>query len=151
MIVGGGDYVFMGEYEHTIDTKGRVIIPAKFRNQITTPCIVTRGMDHSLTVYPMAEWDKVKERLAQLPSTKGNARKFVRFIFSAATECEFDKQGRINIPPVLRTYAQLTKQCTIIGVSSHFEIWDAQAWAAYQAEAAEEFDEIAEEIEDLSF
>lgn len=73
--------MFMGEFEHTIDAKGRVIIPAKFRNQIATPCIVTRGMDHSLTVYPMAEWEKVKERLAQLPTTRGNARKFVRFIF----------------------------------------------------------------------
>ncbi len=71
--------------------------------------------------------------------------------FSAATECEFDKQGRINVPPVLREYANLSKRCTIIGVSSHFEIWDADAWTTYQADAAEEFDELAEEIGDLSF
>lgn len=99
----------------------------------------------------MEEWDKVKQRLAQLPSTKGNARKFVRFIFSAATECEFDKQGRINIPKNLLTHAEIDKKCAIIGVSSHFEIWDADNWASYQAEAAEDFDDIAEEIGDLNF
>ena len=143
--------MFMGEFEHSIDNKGRLIIPAKFRNQVGSTCVVTRGMDHSLSVYTMEEWDKVKQRLAQLPSTKGNARKFVRFIFSAATECEFDKQGRINIPQNLLTHAEIDKKCAIIGVSSHLEIWDADNWSTYQADAAEDFDDIAEEIGDLNF
>lgn len=143
--------MFMGEFEHSIDNKGRLIIPAKFRNQVGSTCVVTRGMDHSLSVYTMEEWDKVKQRLAQLPSTKGNARKFVRFIFSAATECEFDKQGRINIPQNLLTHAEIDRKCAIIGVSSHFEIWDADNWSTYQADAAEDFDDIAEEIGDLNF
>ena len=101
--------MFMGEYRHTVDTKGRLIIPAKFRDELGPEFVITRGMDGCLFGYPLTEWNNLEEKLRQLPLTKKNARAFVRFFYSAATECEFDKQGRINIPKALRTHAALDK------------------------------------------
>lgn len=102
--------MFMGEYQHNIDAKGRIIIPAKFRQDLGDKLVVTRGMDGCLFGYPMDEWEKVEQKIDTLPVNKKDARYFTRFFFSAAVECEFDKQGRINIPSTLRIMQVLRKK-----------------------------------------
>lgn len=139
--------VFMGEFNHTIDNKGRLIIPAKFRSQLGERFVITRGMDKCLSGYSMKEWEQLKDQLNKLPMTKKNVRQFVRLIYSAAIECEFDRQGRVNLSKTLIDYADIQKKCMIVGVSSHFEIWDEAAWQKYSADAAEDFDDVAEQID----
>lgn len=143
--------MFMGEYQHNIDAKGRLIIPAKLREQLGEKFVVTRGMDGCLFGYPMTEWSLLEEKLKRLPLAKKDARTFVRFLYSAATECEIDKQGRINIPQTLRLHAKLTKSCVIIGVSNRIEIWDEANWKEFSDVAEESFDEIAETMIDFDF
>lgn len=139
----------MGEYRHTIDSKGRMIIPAKFREELGTTFVVTRGMDGCLFGYPMDEWQVLEAKLKKLPLTKKDARAFVRFFYSAAIECELDKQGRINIPKALREHAQLTKKSVVVGVSDRIEIWSQERWDAFAESAEENFDEIAEKMIDF--
>lgn len=141
----------MGEYRHTVDSKGRLIIPAKFRDELGPQFVITRGMDGCLFGYPLTEWNNLEEKLRQLPLTKKNARAFVRFFYSAATECEFDKQGRINIPKTLRTHAALNKKCVVVGVSNRFEIWSEERWDEFSDDVEENFDEIAEDMMDIDF
>ena len=138
--------MFMGEYQHNIDTKGRVIVPAKFREQLGDTFVITRGLDQCLFGYPMNEWKEVEKKLKALPLTKKDARAFTRFFFSGATECELDKQGRINLPTPLLTYASLQKECIIIGVSNRIEIWSKEIWGEYVAASEESFAEIAENM-----
>ncbi len=126
-----GTAMFMGEHHHNIDDKGRMIVPSKFREGLGSSFVITRGMDRCLFVYPPDEWKRLEEKLKTLPFTKKDARAFTRFFFSGAAECDVDKQGRINIPSTLREYAQLTKECVIIGVSSRVEIWSKSEWEAY--------------------
>jgi len=130
--------MFMGEYLHTIDGKGRLFVPAKFREALGEKFIATKGLEHCLFVYPPAEWTALEERLRSLPFTQPDVRAFVRFFFSGATECEVDKQGRILLPANLREYAQLEKDVVFVGVSSRVEIWSQTLWAEYsqQAEAS---------------
>lgn len=139
----------MGEYSHTIDAKGRLIIPARFREGLGDKFIVTKGLDNCLFVYPLDEWSALEEKLKSLPFTRADARAFVRFFFSGANECELDKQGRILIPANLREYAQLSKEVVVLGVSSRVEIWSKERWDKYNGMAAENFEEIAEKIVDL--
>lgn len=136
----------MGEYQHTLDTKQRLIIPAKFRDQLGSQFVVTRGLDGCLFGYPMSEWQLLEQKLKALPLTKRDARAFVRFLYSAATVCTLDKQGRINIPDPLVKYAGLSKKCMVVGVSNRLEIWDSDRWDAYNADTADNFDEIAEDL-----
>ena len=136
----------MGEYQHTLDTKQRLIIPAKFRDQLGSQFVVTRGLDGCLFGYPMSEWQLLEQKLKALPLTKRDARAFVRFLYSAATVCTLDKQGRINIPDPLVKYADLSKKCMVVGVSNRLEIWDSDRWNAYNADTADNFDEIAEDL-----
>ncbi|EZH67145.1 cell division protein MraZ [Bacillaceae bacterium JMAK1] len=143
--------MFMGEYTHAIDEKGRLIIPSKFREQLGDQFVVTRGMDQCVFVYPRTEWELLEQKLKSLPFTKKDARAFTRFFFSGAQETSFDKQGRVNIPLPLRTYANLEKECAIIGVSRRVEIWNSSIWEAYFTESEESFSEIAESMEDLDF
>lgn len=143
--------MFMGEFQHNIDAKGRLIVPAKFREELGEKYVVTRGMDGCLFGYPMSEWEQLEEKLKEMPLAKKDARTFVRFFYSAATECEIDKQGRINIPGTLRTHAHLEKGCVIIGVSNRIEIWDEAKWQEFSNEAEENFDEIAETMIDFGF
>lgn len=143
--------MFMGEFQHNIDAKGRLIVPAKFREQLGEKFVVTRGMDGCLFGYPMSEWEQLEEKLKEMPLAKKDARTFVRFFYSAATECEIDKQGRINIPGTLRTHAFLEKGCVIIGVSNRIEIWNETKWQEFSNEAEENFDEIAETMIDFGF
>ncbi|MET3682042.1 MraZ protein [Alkalibacillus flavidus] len=141
--------MFMGEYQHNIDTKGRIIVPAKFREGLGQTFVVTRGLDKCLFAYPMDEWKQLEEKLKQLPLTKKDARAFTRFFFSGAVECEIDKQGRINVPAPLRSYADLSKECTIIGVSNRVELWAKEAWDEYVEDSEDSFSEIAENLLDF--
>ena len=139
----------MGEFEHSIDSKGRLIVPSKLREQLGEKFVVTRGLDGCLFGYPQTEWGKLEEKLDQMPLAKKDARSFVRFFYSAATECEIDKQGRINIPNTLRKHASLEKNCVIIGVSTRIEIWDKKRWDDFSEETEENFDDIAETMIDF--
>ncbi len=141
--------MFMGEFQHSIDEKGRLIIPAKFRDGLGTSFVVTRGLDQCLFVYPRSEWEILETKLTTLPFTRSDARAFSRFFFSGATECDLDKQGRANIPSNLREYAKLSRECVVIGVSSRVEIWDKEAWDTYCAQSADSFNELAEKLVDL--
>lgn len=145
----GGLVMFMGEFQHNIDTKGRLIVPAKFRDGLNGRFVLTRGLDHCLFAYPMDEWKILEDKLKKLPLTKKDARAFTRFFFSGAVECEIDKQGRINIPQPLRTYADLTKECVVIGVSNRIELWDKENWEEYFNTSEESFAEIAENLLDF--
>ena len=141
--------MFMGEFEHAIDTKGRLIIPAKFRKNLGKDFVITRGLDGCLFGYPLDEWQKVEEKIQQLPTNRKNNRSFVRFLFADAAQCNFDKQGRINIPKKLRVHADLNKACVLVGVSNRIEIWSKERWNAVVSETEENFDEIAENLIDF--
>ncbi|MGY0692288.1 division/cell wall cluster transcriptional repressor MraZ [Virgibacillus sp. FSP13] len=141
--------MFMGEFQHNIDTKGRIIVPAKFREELGESFVVTRGLDKCLFAYPMTEWKLLEEKLKKLPLTKKDARAFTRFFFSGAVECEIDKQGRINIPQPLRNYATLDKECVVIGVSNRIEFWASENWDDYFNDSEESFAEIAENLMDF--
>ncbi|MCZ2492394.1 transcriptional regulator MraZ [Dellaglioa algida] len=143
--------MFMGEFKHTLDTKGRLIIPAKFREELGDKFVITRGMDGCLFGYTQTEWALLEDNLKTLPLTKKDSRAFVRFLYSAATECEFDKQGRINIPASLRQHADLEKKCVLVGVSNRFEVWSEDRWNSFSESASENFDEIAENMVDFGF
>ncbi|ALX47379.1 division/cell wall cluster transcriptional repressor MraZ [Lentibacillus amyloliquefaciens] len=141
--------MFMGEYQHNIDSKGRIIVPAKFREGLGDSFVVTRGLDKCLFAYPMDEWKLLEEKLKKLPLTKKDARAFTRFFFSGAIECDVDKQGRINIPQPLRNYAALDKECVVIGVSNRVEFWAEEKWKTYFDDSEESFGEIAENLMDF--
>lgn len=141
--------MFMGEHLHNIDLKGRLFIPARFREGLGDRFVVTKGLDGCLFAYPRPEWEALEQKLKSLPFTRGDARAFVRFFFSGAAECEVDKQGRILIPGNLREYARLEKDVVVIGVSSRVEIWAKGQWERYSAQAASSYEEIAEKIVDL--
>ncbi|MDY0408099.1 division/cell wall cluster transcriptional repressor MraZ [Virgibacillus soli] len=141
--------MFMGEFQHNFDTKGRIIVPSKFREDLGASFVVTRGLDKCLFAYPMEEWKILEEKLKQLPLTKKDARAFTRFFFSGAIECEIDKQGRINVPQPLRKYASLDRECVVIGVSNRIEFWAKEVWEEYFVESEESFAEIAENLMDF--
>ena len=138
--------MFIGEYQHTIDTKGRIIVPAKFRDELGAVMIVTRWLDGCLAIYTMEQWQTVFENLKKLPSTKREVRMYTHMIMSKAAECEIDGQGRIRIPGHLVEGANLEKNCVLVGVSDHVEIWDKVRWDDYYAQASENFEEIAESL-----
>ncbi|MDF0725287.1 division/cell wall cluster transcriptional repressor MraZ [Cytobacillus sp. S13-E01] len=141
--------MFMGEYHHNIDSKGRMIVPAKFRDSLGETFVLTRGLDQCLFGYPLSEWKILEDKLKTLPLTKKDARAFTRFFFSGATECEIDKQGRVNIASPLLSYAGLAKECVVIGVSNRIEIWEKTKWEEYFSHSEESFSEIAENMIDF--
>lgn len=138
--------LFYGEYQHSVDQKGRVIIPAKFREELGEKFILTKGLDNCLFVYSEEEWINLEAKLKSLPFTNKDVRAFTRFFFAGATECELDKQGRILIPQNLRDHAKLDKDIYIIGVSTRVEIWDKVRWEEYCSEDNLSPDEIAEQM-----
>lgn len=141
--------MFIGEYQHTIDPKGRVILPAKFRDELGEKFVVTKGLDNCLFVYPNEEWNNLEQKLRSLPLTSKDARAFVRFFFAGAAECGLDKQGRILLPANLREHASLDKELMIIGVSSRVEIWSKEAWESYNNASDLEYDEVFEKMAEL--
>ncbi len=138
--------MLMGEFHHNIDDKGRLIIPSKFRTELGERLIVTRGLDKCLFVYSLTEWEKIVERLRTLPFTNKDARNFTRFFLSGATECEFDRQGRINITSPLVSYADLTKECVVIGANDRLEIWSSKIWEDFLFENENNLADIAENL-----
>ena len=141
--------MFIGEYQHIIDDKSRVIMPSKFREDLGYNFIMTKGLDNCLFVYPKEEWTALEEKLRKLPLTNKDARAFVRFFFAGATECTLDKQGRILIPSNLREHAKLNKEAVIIGVSTRIEIWDKDEWDIYNADDSLSYESIAEKMAEL--
>jgi MraZ protein len=141
--------MFMGEYQHNMDDKGRVIIPAKFRCDLGEHFVATRGLDNCLFVYPMQEWSILEKKLTSLPITSKNARIFVRFFFSGATECELDRQGRVSLPANLRDYGQLRKEIIIIGLANRIELWARERWDSFLDTAQDSYEEIASAMEEL--
>ena len=138
--------MLIGEYEHSLDAKGRLIMPAKLREDIGEKFIVTKGLDGCLFGFSQTEWKNFEEKLKTLPLTNKNARDFVRFFLSGATECEIDKQGRFLIAGNLRDYANMEKEVAIIGVGTRIEIWNKEKWKQYNSEENISADEIAENM-----
>ena len=139
--------MFMGEYNHTVDAKGRLIVPSKFREQLGDEFVVTKGLDGCLFVYPNEEWHNIEEKFRNVPLTTKDARKFSRFFFAGAATCEVDKQGRILIPPVLREFADLQKDVVSVGVLNRIEIWSKDRWL--DTNTYDDMEEIAEHMADL--
>jgi MraZ protein len=120
--------VFLGEYVHILDSKGRLTIPAKFRAELDTGLVITRGIDRCLAVFPMGEWEQLAEQVSDLPMTDRRARAFQRLLFASASDLSPDKQGRILIPPRLRAYANLDGEVVVAGLNKHVEVWNSEAW-----------------------
>lgn len=138
--------MFMGEYHHSIDDKGRLIIPSKFRTELGDKFVITRGIENCLFAYPMERWEIIVHKLESLPFTKKDARNFTRFFLSGATVAEFDKQGRINITSPLINYASIEKDCVIIGTGDRLEIWSKEAWENFFNSASINMSDIAENL-----
>ena len=138
--------MLIGEYEHSLDAKGRLIMPSKIREDMGEKFIVTKGLDGCLFGFSKNEWQNFEEKLKTLPLTNKNARDFVRFFLSGATECEIDKQGRFLIVGNLREYASLEKDVVIIGVGTRLEIWNKDKWKNYNSDENISADEIAENM-----
>lgn len=141
--------MLMGEYQHNIDTKGRLFMPVKLRESLGASFIVTRGLDGCLFVYAAEEWDILVGKLKQVTLMKKEARDIARYFFSGATEVECDKQGRILVPTTLRTHAALDKNVVIVGVGNRVEIWDIERWNNYNAAVSEGVTDIVEQLVDL--
>ena len=141
--------MFIGEYAHTIDDKGRMAIPAKFRLELSNGAVVTRGIDHSLFLYTMDEWKILAEKLARLPISQKNSRAFSRLMLAGAMDVKIDSQGRIVIPDYLREYASCKKEVVIVGLYNRLEIWDKEIWATYKKETENSSQEIAEQMSEL--
>lgn len=141
--------MFLGEFQHLIDAKGRVILPAKFRDELANGLFVTIGLEDCLVVYPPAEWAKMEEKVRSIPLSNAPGRAFARKFFSGAANAVLDKAGRLMLPPNLRQFAGLTKDVIVIGVASHVEIWDKGRWAKYSQEAEKSYTELAEQLADL--
>ena len=138
--------MLIGEYEHSLDAKGRLIMPAKIREDIGEKFIITKGLDGCLFGFSQKEWTNFEEKLKTLPLTNKNARDFVRFFLSGAIECEIDKQGRFLIASNLREYSSLEKEAVIIGVGTRIEIWNKEKWKAYNSDENISADAIAENM-----
>lgn len=136
--------MFMGEYHHSIDEKGRLIIPAKCREDLGSRFIITRGIENCIYVYPEATFTRIVNQLESLPFTKKDARGFTRFFMSGATAIEFDKQGRMLIPAPIASYAKLDKDCVIVGALERLEIWDKNLWEEFMDSATSSMSDIAE-------
>ena len=136
----------MGEYHHSIDEKGRIIIPSKLRSELGDTFVVTRGFENCLFIYSIVEWEKIVTKLKNLPFTKKDARDFTRFFLSGATTLDFDKQGRINIPSTLITYANLNKECEVVGVNDRLEIWNLDSWNKFLSSNQADLSNIAENL-----
>ena len=141
--------MFMGEYRHNLDSKNRLIIPAKFRDQLSTSVYVTEWMDGCLAAYTEEKWGEMVMKLNKLPKTNAAARAFVRHITGKADECSIDSQGRMLLPQFQIDDTKIIKNCVIVGVSDHFEIWPAEKYDVYDDESCESFENLAEGLTDL--
>jgi MraZ protein len=138
--------MFTGKYNHTIDEKNRIIIPAKFRDQLSNGAYITLGLDKCLTIYPEAEWNRFIENTLKLNTNLSDVRKFIRTISSNAVECSCDKQGRVILPTELMKLANIVSECVIIGNLETVEIWSKERWEEYSSNPSATFEELAEKL-----
>lgn len=138
--------MFMGEYHHNIDDKNRLVIPSNYRSNLGETFVITRGLEKCLYVYTLSEWQRLVEKLGTLPFTKKDARVVIRSLFSAAANCNLDKQGRINITSQQLVHAGIDKECVIIGANDRIEIWSAENWNKFNEEYSETLEDIAEHL-----
>ena len=141
--------MFIGEYNHNLDDKGRLAIPSKYRDDLAKGAVVTRGLDNCLFLYPKAEWNKLAKKLADLPISQANTRAFARLMLAGAMDVELDKQGRIIIPEYLRKYAGMKKQLVVTGLMNRMEIWDEDKWTDYKKSTEADSNDIAETLGEL--
>lgn len=120
--------MFMGKYQNSTDAKNRMIVPAKYRDELGYKCVLTKGIDKCLYIYPMSEWEKFMEKLAKLPTSDANARAFVRHFYANAVECEIDRQGRMTLPQELREYAGIDRELVTVGILDKIEVWSRTEW-----------------------
>lgn len=140
--------MFLGEYQHTVDEKGRIVMPRKFRDRLDDGCVITKGQEHCLYVFPMEQWELEVERVQRLPRTDQRARKFVRSFFAAASDVKLDRSGRVVVSEQLRSYAGLDKDVTVVGVAERIELWSTTTWESVAAEADEYYAGIEEVLSD---
>lgn len=145
----GNISMFIGEYSHNLDSKGRVAVPAKFRNMLEKGAVVTKGLDNCLFLYPKNKWEEIAQKFANLPISQAKARAFARHMLAGAMNVEFDNQGRINLPEYLRKFANLKKETIIAGLFDRLEIWNQEAWNKYKAAAEKDSGEIAEALGEM--
>jgi MraZ protein len=141
--------MFLGEFSHALDDKGRLTIPAKFREELAGGLVVTRGIDRCLSVFPRQVWEELAASIAELPLTQRSARDFGRLMFSGAADFIPDRQGRVLIPQNLRDYAQLDSEAIIIGLYNRLEIWNPGSWTSVRAAVEEDPEAIAEQLQEL--
>ncbi len=141
--------MFIGEYNHTLDDKGRLAVPAKFRQLLRGGSVVAKGLDNCLVLYPKKEWAKLAEKISALPFNKTNDRTIARFILAGAADADFDNQGRISLPEHLRAFAKLSKKAVIAGLYNRLEIWDEAAWQAYKKSTEKQSNQIAEALGEI--
>ena len=142
--------MFIGEYVHTLDTKGRLAVPVKFRKILGDGAVATKGLDTCLFIYPMREWEELASRLAALPLAQANTRAFARLMLAGAMEVTIDRQGRIMLPDYLRSYAQMKKRVVWTGLFNRVELWDEGVWQAYRASTERNSAAIAEALSNLN-
>jgi MraZ protein len=143
--------MFLGEFSHTIDDKGRLTIPAKFRDELESGIVVTRGIDGCIWAYPRAEWENLAEKISQIPSTNQAVRNFVRFMFSSASDSIPDRQGRVIIPQNLREHAHIQNEATVIGVMNRVEIWQPLRWTEVFSKVEEDPEAMVAQMQELGF
>lgn len=141
--------MLIGEYQHTIDSKGRMMVPSKLRESLGESFVITKGLDGCLFMYPKEEWGIIESKLKNLPLTNKDARAFIRFFFSGASEISVDKQGRMLIPANLREHAKLIKDSVVIGVATRVEVWAKEEWENYNDDEELSYDAIAEKMQEL--
>lgn len=141
--------MFIGEYQHTIDEKGRLAIPVKFRSDLSQGAVVTRGLDRCLFLYPLDAWRKLAEKLVKLPISQSKSRAFARLMLAGAMDVSLDRQGRVVLPEYLRGYGKLQKKVVVTGLYDRLEIWDEKAWQQYKATTEKDSNEIAETLGEL--
>jgi len=142
-------FMFIGEYQHNIDEKGRLAVPVKFRDDLAKGAVVTRGLDNSLFLYTKDEWQKLADKLAGLSITQAGSRAFARLMLSGAMDVKVDKQGRVGLPDYLRKYAKINKKVVIAGLYNRLELWDEKTWEQYKAATEKDSNKIAEELGNL--
>ena len=145
----GENYMFIGEFKHNLDSKGRIAMPVKFRNKLTGGAIITRGLDRCLFVFGNKDWEVLAQKLIALPLSQANSRAFSRLMLAGAMDVDIDKQGRILIPDYLREYAGLKKEAVFTGLYNRIEIWDSENWKQYKTKTESQSDEIAEKLSEL--
>jgi MraZ protein len=141
--------MFLGRHQHTVDAKGRLAIPARFRDALSDGLVLTRGIDRCLTLYPLDAWTVLADKISALPMTDPDARTFRRMVFAEAVDLTLDAQGRILVPPELRRYAELEREAYVVGVHTSIEIWSPERWAAIQRGLDDDGVEVAQRLADL--